>query len=429
MSLDSKAHFSQRLVQVGLGGMSEKFKEKGWQTMADLAFACSFSTKGPDDAAFQKDILVPLLGEEVQGNKSAIRRLYFEAFLMASNEMSRKGSRNEEDEKPKKLPIAERGDRLKVLQQKLGSGLKLKGEYEPSFALVDKFVEMQDTGELRFVPWSELTKRDMEVEGDKKDEFFKEDSSGFLKRSAKNQEVRTPIKELLHLRYALQRRGVAMNVARLLSFEVHERLVELYFEELSGDQLWGHSAVTMEQVMRCDKEVFRSLARHARCGISEHEDPTGAKLPLDDLLLQVMKENRITQLLLPRQSGHGGGDGGDGAGQGRKRKDEGDDNFLREENKRLRAELAKGKSKGSGKVDTKGKGKSQEKKGRRKFDVAMPKELHGMTSVQKGRPVCFDYNMRKGCTAGSNCSRGDHVCAFPGCGESHPCHKCPKRNM
>jgi len=88
------------------------------------------------------EIFVPLFGDAPDALKPVVRKLYFEAFAMATNDMARRSNRNEDDEKPKKLPAAERSERLKELQEKL-TGLKLEGEYEPSHILVDKYVEME----------------------------------------------------------------------------------------------------------------------------------------------------------------------------------------------------------------------------------------------------------------------------------------------
>ena len=105
--------FAQTLVKLGLGALQPKFEANGWNTMANLAFGIGYSAKGPDDEAFKKEILVPLFGELADPLKPGVRRFYWEAYQMATNEMTRRSNRNDEDEKPKKLPAAERSERLK----------------------------------------------------------------------------------------------------------------------------------------------------------------------------------------------------------------------------------------------------------------------------------------------------------------------------
>eukprot|EP00973_Karenia_brevis_P027474 3789564-Karenia_brevis.AAC.1 len=70
----------------------------------------------------------------------------------------------DEDSKQKKLPAPERQVRLDLLRKRLVP-IKLKGDLLPSNSLIDKFVAFADSGELRHIKWSELTKRDQEVAG------------------------------------------------------------------------------------------------------------------------------------------------------------------------------------------------------------------------------------------------------------------------
>ena len=84
-----------------------------------------------------------------------------------------------------------------------------------------------------------------------------------------------------------------------------------------------------------------------------------------------------------------------------------------------------GKDKGWGKDKGKGKG-GKDKGGKDRGARVMPKELMGMASTFEGKPLCFNFSMRKGCSEKS-CPH-QHVCALPTCGSgSHACHQCPKR--
>ena len=78
--------------------------------MANLAFGGGYSPKWPDEEDFLKEIFTPLFGESDDPLKPVVRRFYWEAFSMATNEMARKSNRNDEDEKPKNLPAAERSE-------------------------------------------------------------------------------------------------------------------------------------------------------------------------------------------------------------------------------------------------------------------------------------------------------------------------------
>ncbi len=66
----------------------------------------------------------------------------------------------EDDEKPKKLPMPERVDRLKKVCDKLSPRVKVHGILEPSNTLIDRRIAAQKVGDLRHVPWDKYTRRD-----------------------------------------------------------------------------------------------------------------------------------------------------------------------------------------------------------------------------------------------------------------------------
>ena len=62
--IESKAVFSARAVELGVGDLVEAMAERGWDTMGSFAFSSSWVPGAGDDAAFKADVLVPLLGAE-----------------------------------------------------------------------------------------------------------------------------------------------------------------------------------------------------------------------------------------------------------------------------------------------------------------------------------------------------------------------------
>jgi hypothetical protein len=256
------------------------------------------------------------------------------------------------------------------------------------------------------------------MNGVKKDEFWKEDSEGRLKRIFQQGEDRVDLKDHLMLRYALQRRGLAMDMARVMRFATHEKIVAFLFEELAREALPGYSSISLEQVRRADKEIFNRLAELTRGGLIQTH---GDDLPLDRHVEGVISEPRIAVLLLPLQS-RGSGSDGSHAKRG------GDEiQRLREEVKRLRHSDSK-PEKGRGKEKGKGKGKGEANN--RDKGYPMPKELIGMNNTVDGEPVCFNYNTSRGCQTGvDRCPKGVHKCAFPKCGANHPLKHCPLRAM
>eukprot|EP00972_Heterocapsa_arctica_P044340 6546307-Heterocapsa_arctica.AAC.1 len=70
----------------------------------------------------------------------------------------------------------------------------------------------------------DCTKRDQELQGLKKDDMWKPDSLGVIKLVRAEVSVRAKLQSDLMLRYALQRRGLALDMADVMAYEVHEEI-------------------------------------------------------------------------------------------------------------------------------------------------------------------------------------------------------------
>jgi hypothetical protein len=431
MALESKAFFSARLAKLGLAEDEEAFKGLGWTTMGEFGFATNYRPMAENDAPFINDVIVKLYGDADHPRKAIVRRLYFEAFSAAAADVNRRTTMPDEDDKPKKLPLAEKEARWASVKEKL-VGLELEGELEPAEALVDKFVQMEESGQLRYLKWEEYTRRNQEFRGIKKEEMWKEDpNTGVLKRIHQNSEVYIDLSgDKLQMRFALQRRGLAMELANILSFSVHERLINRYFLEMSREQIPGYGKVSVDQIRLADKEVFERLAEHSRKGFDSLEtDPTLNQLPLDQILPKVMDETRIVTLLMPlpgfAKQVVQKPDSSNSSNKRQQQTIEG----LQAEVKRLKASGGKGDKGGGGKAGGKGDkgGKGKHEKHDKNRWKNVPQELIGMSTVADGKPICFSYNMRQGCSVSgeSRCEKGEHRCAFPGCQGEHSLTKCP----
>ena len=69
----------------------------------------------------------------------------------------------------------------------------------------------ESTGVLKYIPLSDLGRRDLEVRGIKKDQYWNTDSSGALKLHEIGQEASADISPDYKLHRTLQRRGIAMH--------------------------------------------------------------------------------------------------------------------------------------------------------------------------------------------------------------------------
>jgi len=128
----------------------------------------------------------------------------------------------------RKLPQVEKLSRLRDQQQRL-PGIAVKGELQPSFALVDMVASMAEAGTLTWIPPSMCSKRDSEVQQNirEKSPIITVEQQT-LKVAAPDLKVATDTSTSLQVQWALQRRGLAFDQCNIISFTVHE----------SGSSFW-----------------------------------------------------------------------------------------------------------------------------------------------------------------------------------------------
>lgn len=424
MSLDSEAVFNERLVALGLQEHYEKFQKLGWKTYGSLAFATSFVPGQAEDERFLKDIVEAGLGDNDHPHKGALRRLFFESYTLAAADLKRKVEVTTDDA-PRKVPAAERQERRDRVDSRL-VGIELQGELDVSNRLLDLAVGIYEDNTLRYVAWQDCTKREMELNGLKKDSYWAADSQGIIKEKVHTKADPADLSSDLKVAYALRRRGLAFEMADIMSYEVHEKLVNQLLAAFMKDPLPGYARVGVNQLVRADQEAFKQLANLTTSGIKRD----GArKRPCDEGLIKVLDDPDFRQALanLPGRAENkrksDNSDSGDEKAKKRKTKAQRLSNLRsRLENVKtqyaaLMDQLSSGSPGPQAPPKGKGKGKS----------IRMPADLIGKHSTTSdGRRICFGYNLPGGCSAaaaGKECSKGHHVCMEPGCYGPHPVHK------
>ena len=214
-----------------------------------------------------------------------------------------------------------------------------------------------------------------------------------------------------------------MEIAALLDFKTHETMVKLMLKEYHRDPLPGYAKVSVPQLMRYDKEVFKRLAEETRSGL---ELTSAGDMPLDLLLPRVMAEPRIAALLVPLPLTTVAV-----LGETIKRPRP-EDKGRESDPKWQKNDKGKGgkgqheKGDGKGQDDKGGGKKGGGRRGNKERTTRLPAELRGLSATYKGKNLCFDYNMKHGCDRNvdpmGTCANGFHYCMNPGCGGNHPAH-------
>ena len=349
-----------------------------------------------------------------------LRRLHFEAYtLTASDLRARVESRG--DDGPRKMPREERQSRLNSLRRRL-PGLDLTEHHHPAHHMVDVFSQMQEEGQLRHLPWQEYASRQDEAKGVKRVKEWKPTASGTLQEVVSTSATLVNIGgDNLKLLQAFVRRGVAMEVANLMTFERHEELVKYYLREMTREPPPQYASVSYDQVLRTDVEVFRYFADRTTDGLDMA--PDGSR-PLDNLVAGALTDSTIRMLMLPLSTSSSSvarptkPAGGRDPPFNPTSKNQLKKARLRERMKNL-ANAQPPPPPDGGKKGGKGAGKG---KGAR-TPMKLPDGLAGTTSLPDGSPICFKYQFGT-CPfqTQKQCKFGVHACCQ--CYAEHPFIKC-----
>ena len=107
------------------------------------------------------------------------------------------------------------------------------------------------------------------------DSALKVDSNGILREIQYEAEMEdADISDETRIKYALQRRGLAMHIAQLMSWKKHEDLVKILMKEWNKKPVQGYAKVRLEQIYRADIEVFCQLAALTEDGLAPPGDGT-----------------------------------------------------------------------------------------------------------------------------------------------------------
>eukprot|EP00971_Amphidinium_carterae_P208906 4144550-Amphidinium_carterae.1 len=195
--------------------------------------------------------MATILSEDASlGVQASFRRLYsiHENRLEATDQDSNR-----------LVPTAERKERFEAQQKRLGDGLEVQGELEPSHQLCDAVLARREKDRLVYLPPEQCTSRSQELRGVKKFKALKLDDQGNVKVVGTSQDFTATIASELDLRNALQRRGFAYDQAGLLKFAVHEKWVRRIFARYSKTPPSGYAKITMGQLQLADAELFVQL--------------------------------------------------------------------------------------------------------------------------------------------------------------------------
>ena len=302
MSLaDSEAAFDQRCNKiVPSGALSALLTTNGIKSLSALAFAIGTPQSPPTEEQFKEFATQMNGGVEMNfGMQAHLRRLHFESSAIVMAELKARATDTSGDGS-RKLPAAEKAARLREQEQRL-PGIRIKGESQPSYALVDLVAQVKETNCITWIPPSKCSKRDSEVQNTIKDKPVTLSlEQQMVKLASAEETILVDTSTDLQFQWALQRRGLAYDQCSLIGFEEHEIWVQQLLGQLTREPPSGFAKVSINQVIRADRELFTIMAQELQESVQP--DARGA-LPMELKLKELRTDPRVTMFLLPLPKG------------------------------------------------------------------------------------------------------------------------------
>ena len=251
------------------------------------------------------------------------------------------------------------------------------------------------------------------------------DASGVVKETSQEVAPKTNVSTTHNLSNALVRRGLALEMAGMLTFAVHERLRRTLLEALTEDPPPGYAPASMAQLERADRFLFDWLSEDTREGV---RGIAASGLPLDRFLERHLDTNKFNMLLCPlaRIGSSGASSSSQAPANDRNPRPNNKDKQERQiEHLKNQVENLKRKQQGEQRQQ-----RAKKPATKSKTSGPMPRELRGhLSSTSKGN-ICFSANTQAGCqdaALGGVCRKGWHICCHRICKnrEGHLFPQCP----
>jgi hypothetical protein len=306
------------------------------------------------------------------------------------------------------------------------TGLTLVDELDCSNRLIDKAIEIYEDSTIRYLGPEECTKMEMELRGMKKDPMFLPDAGGIVRMRTVANESQADVTTELKLSFAYSRRGLALEMGDVMSYENHQKLAAKLIGALLAEPPPGYAKIDMEQVLRADLVAWKLVAQRTRDGVKRN---VSGFRPCDLIIDTVLGLQEFAQALNFMQLGERKGE------HKRPRNEDADEASAQDSNRRRK------RSKGDKIKDLKSQLEASKRRDNRRdgasaprastTTVNLPRQLIGklaQTADQPPKRLCFAYNMTVGCRGaqdGQQCAKGWHLCMEPPgpCARAHPCHQ------
>ena len=123
---------------------------------------------------------------------------------------------------------------------------------------------MLQDGSIKILPLSKCISRDQELHSEKADKHVLHWEGNQIQVKNQQHDLASDLSNELKVHQAFIRRGLALEMANLASYLQHEKVVREFMTRLTQTPPPGFKKVTIEAVLRADKELWRRIADRCR---------------------------------------------------------------------------------------------------------------------------------------------------------------------
>ncbi len=177
-------------------------------------------------------------------------------------------------------------------------GLRIRGELQPSYALIDLNSNIKETNNVVRIAPSRCSKRDLEIQNSQKQKSSVPSLEQQTLKVTSN-DIPTSADTSSAINYSGHYKGEDWHSTmqcRLINWDAHELWVQKVMSQLTKESPPGYHRIATSQVIRADRELFTLMAQELQTSVQVLLD---GSLPMEVKMKELRTDPRVTMHMLP----------------------------------------------------------------------------------------------------------------------------------
>ena len=215
------------------------------------------------------------------------------------NELKLKAEKPTKGHTTRKISQEEREYRNERLRNRLKPGIIVEDDLDPSDSIVNAFLQMVDENVPAWTPWESCPTWNQEIMAARPAKrTWLPDASGTIRETTLRRAPDAELPDSYRISLALQRRGLAAEIAGVMSCGAHEKIRVRLFSALTGDPGdTRYAPPSLDRIKDAGRRIWLTLAKSCKRGI--RPAPGANTLPLDDAIDKVLESHEFGNRLMP----------------------------------------------------------------------------------------------------------------------------------